>query len=70
MSREVDVRREASQLGLERDDFARSARAVSRFERSRRARIDALLDWVDALRDLFGDPPVNPRSWRGSDFRL
>jgi hypothetical protein len=32
--------------------------------------IDDLLDWVDELRAVFGEPPVNRSAWRGSNFRL
>jgi hypothetical protein len=29
-----------------------------------------ILNWIDQLRTLFGDPPVDRRPWRGDDFRL
>jgi hypothetical protein len=32
--------------------------------------LDAVLDWIDQLRALFGEPRVDRRVWRGSDFRL
>jgi hypothetical protein len=32
--------------------------------------VEAILDWIDELRALFGDPAVDRRPWRGSDFRL
>jgi hypothetical protein len=32
--------------------------------------IEAILDWIDELRALFGDPPPNLRPWPGTDFRL
>jgi hypothetical protein len=28
------------------------------------------LDWIDALRRLFGDPKPDRTPWRGTDFRL
>jgi hypothetical protein len=28
------------------------------------------LDWIDALRRVFGDPPPDRSPWRGRDFRL
>lgn len=34
------------------------------------AGIEAMLDWVDALREAFGEPAVDLRPWRGEDFRL
>lgn len=30
----------------------------------------AALDWIDALRAVFGDPPPDRTRWRGTDFRL
>jgi hypothetical protein len=29
-----------------------------------------LFELCDALRRLFGDPPIDQRPWRGEDFRL
>jgi hypothetical protein len=53
-----------------RADLAASRRAVARWERAHPIGIEAILDWVDHLRALFGDPPVDRRPWRGEDFRL
>ena len=32
--------------------------------------IDEVLDFVDQLREIFGEPKVDTRPWRGDDFRL
>ena len=32
--------------------------------------LDALLDWIEQLHALFGEPPLDERPWRGGDFRL
>lgn len=53
-----------------RAEFAASARATARWERRHGADVDAILDWIEALRAAFGDPPVDRRPWRGDDFRL
>ena len=53
-----------------REEFRRSKQATARWERAHAAGLDAVLDWIDALRAAFGDPPVNRRPWRGDDFRL
>jgi hypothetical protein len=47
-----------------------SRRAVAEWERSHPIGIEETLDWVDQLRILFGDAPVDRRPWRGDDFRL
>lgn len=53
-----------------REEFAASRRAVAAWERAHPTDIAAILDWVDQLRSLFGDPPVDRRPWHGDDFRL
>jgi hypothetical protein len=53
-----------------RRDFQASARATAAWEREHAAGIEAILDWIDQLRGVFGDPPVDRTPWRGSDFRL
>ncbi len=32
--------------------------------------LDATLDWIDQLRDVFGEPAVDQEPWQGDDFRL
>jgi hypothetical protein len=53
-----------------REGFAASRRAVAAWERAHPVDIAGILDWVDQLRALFGDAPVDRRPWRGDDFRL
>jgi len=53
-----------------RANFEASRRAVAEWERAHPIGIEAILDWIDQLRSLFGDPPVDRRPWRGDDFRL
>ena len=58
-----------------RDAFAAAMRASDVWERERgRAQsqlgIDEILDWIDELRSVFGEPEVDRRSWIGTDFRL
>jgi hypothetical protein len=53
-----------------RREFQASARATAAWERAHGADLEATLDWIDQLRGVFGDPPVDRTPWRGSDFRL
>ena len=53
-----------------RADFRRSPRAVARWEREHPLGLDSVLDWIEQLRRLLGDPEVNREPWRGEDFRL
>ena len=53
-----------------REGFAASRRAVAAWERAHPVDIAGILDWVDQLRALFGELPVDRRPWRGDDFRL
>lgn len=32
--------------------------------------LEEILDWIDQLRSLFGDPPVDRTPWRTPDLRL
>jgi hypothetical protein len=50
--------------------FRASAQAVRAWEREHPMGLAELLDWIDALRARFGEPRVDRRPWRGSDFRL
>jgi hypothetical protein len=50
--------------------FRAAAEAALRFEQAAPAGIEQVLDWIDELRALFGDPPVDRAPWRGDDFRL
>ncbi len=64
-----EMRRDALSPEI-REEFRRSARAVARWEREHPRDLDAVLDWIEQLRRLFGDPEVNREPWRGEDFRL
>ena len=64
-----EMRRDALSPEI-REEFRRSARAVARWEREHPRDLDSVLDWIEQLRRLFGDPEVNREPWRGEDFRL
>jgi hypothetical protein len=51
-------------------DFAAAARAATHWERAHPQGLEGILAFVDGLRALFGDPPVDRRPWRGTDFRI
>ena len=53
-----------------RREFQASARATAEWERRHGAGLEEILDWIEQLRSIFGDPPVDRTPWRGSDFRL
>ncbi len=71
MTREdlAEMRRDAESPEI-RDEFRRSARAVRRWERDHPRDLASVLNWIEQLRRLFGDPEVNREPWRGEDFRL
>lgn len=50
--------------------FQDAARACEAWDRAHPVTLEGALDWIDALRALFGDPEVDRRPWRGDDFRL
>ncbi len=64
-----EMRRDALSPEI-REEFRRSARAVARWEREHPRGLASVLDWIEQLRRLFGDPEVNREPWRGEDFRL
>jgi hypothetical protein len=53
-----------------RREFEAAALAARRFEQARPGGIEEILHWIDELRALFGDPPIDRRPWQGDDFRL
>jgi hypothetical protein len=53
-----------------RREFRASAEATERWDRAHPLDLNGILDWIDELRHVFGEPPVDRRSWRGDDFRL
>jgi len=50
--------------------FAESARICEEWDRAHPVGLEGILDWIEQLRALFGDPPVDRTPWRGDDFRL
>lgn len=58
-------------LSAERAEAFRAGdRAAARWDREHPVDLAAVLDWIDELRDRFGDPPVDRTPWPGDDFRL
>ena len=58
-----------------RKAFAAGESASHAWERERgrsqsQLGIEEILDWIDGLRQVFGDPEVDRRRWVGDDFRL
>jgi hypothetical protein len=67
---ELDAMRAEALSKDARRAFHASARAVEAWDRAHPVGLEAILDWIDELRALFGDAPVDRRPWRGDDFRL
>lgn len=53
-----------------RANFAASERACEAWERAHPTTLEGILDWIEQLRQLFGDPPVDRTPWKGDDFRI
>lgn len=53
-----------------RHAFRESSRATAQWDRAHAPDLEAILDWIDQIRALLGDPPVDHGPWRGGDFRL
>ncbi len=70
LQRELEAWRDEALSPEVREEFRRSAEAVEAIEREHPTTLASTLDWIEQLRGLFGDPPVDRRPWRGSDFRL
>ncbi len=68
---ELEDMREEGLSSAVRQDFAAAERAVAAWEQARPALgLAGVLDLIDELRSLFGDPEVDRRPWVGTDFRL
>jgi len=64
-SEELEAMREDGLFEEIRREFRASAEATARWDRAHPTDVDAILDWIDALRAMFGDPPVDRRTWWG-----
>ena len=68
---ELEAMREAGRSNDLRSAFAAGERSVAEWERSQGATgLVEVLEWIDQLRRVFGDPEVNRDPWVGEDFRL
>ena len=53
-----------------RRDFEESARICADRDRAHPVSLEGILDWIDQLRALFGEPCVDRTPWQGDDFRI
>lgn len=53
-----------------RADFRASTLATERWDRAHPIGLEQILDFIDQLREAFGEPAVETRPWKGNDFRL
>jgi hypothetical protein len=67
---ELESMREDGLSAEMRRQFQASAEATARWDRAHPQDVTDILDWIEQLRQAFGDPPVDRRPWRGNDFRL
>ena len=67
---ELESMREDGLSAEIRRQFEASAEATARWDRAHPLDVNAILDWIEQLRQAFGDPAVDRRPWRGNDFRL
>lgn len=51
-------------------DLEASARRCAEWDRAHPVSLEGILDWIEQLRRVFGDPPVDRTPWRGDDFRI
>ena len=71
MSRdELEAFRAEGLCEARRDAFRRAAEAEASWDAPHPIDLAGILDFIDHLRSLFGDPPVDRTPWRGNDFRL
>jgi hypothetical protein len=68
--RELDALRRHILSPAVRREFAESQAAVEAWERAHPVGLAETLDWVDQVRDLFGEPEVDRSVWVGDDYRL
>ena len=52
------------------EEFAASRRAVEAWHREHPVSLPVLLAWIDSLRAIFGDPPIDRRPTAGNDYRI
>lgn len=69
-ARELEELREDGLSSERRRAFRASEEATRRLARAAPVGIEAILDWIDELRALFGEPRVDRSPWPGTDFRL
>ena len=67
---DLEAMREDALSEPARRAFRASAEATARWDRAHPLDVNAILDWIEQLRQAFGDAPVDRRPWRGNDFRL
>ncbi len=67
---ELEAFREEGLSEERRRAIRASVRATERWEREHPIGLEQILDWIDQLRLAFGEPAVDTRPWKGSDFRL
>ena len=62
--------REEGRSAERQQAFRDAERKIREWEAAHPQTLDSILDWIDQLRDVFGDLPPDRRPWSGNDFRL
>jgi hypothetical protein len=69
--RELERMRQEGLSAAVRGHFRAAESQVAAWAAERPGRgLAETLDWIDALRRVFGDPQPDRTPWRGTDFRL
>lgn len=53
-----------------RANFAASARDCEAWDRAHPTTLEGILEWIEQLRQVFGDPPVDRTPSVADDFRI
>ena len=70
ISRDLEEFRDEAMSPAAKAEWQASARAVEAWERAHPVSPDAILSWIDQLREAFGDPPVDRTPWHGNRFLI
>jgi hypothetical protein len=50
--------------------FRESAAITEKWDREHPLGLAGVLDFIDQLREMLGEPAVNTEPWRGDDFKI
>ena len=68
--RDLEEFRDEALSAQSKANFAASDRAVEAWQRANPTSLEGTLDWIDQLREAFGEPAVDRTPWRGDRFLI